>query len=170
MEFTLNKNNITSLHKSRKNQQTKQQITIDESGCQKCKRKTLDMLKLQKRNLDLQIQIKKLRHILLTKNIDISAILPHSQPQIHNNSQSIIQPFNRAVQLMNNTEDEDLILRVEQIMNELTKIMDNIDLQHNTQINMSNNISRAHSLSNTIPLFAHPSELEEFEESSIQEK
>jgi hypothetical protein len=34
--------------------------------------------------------------------------------------------------------------------------MDNIDIQHHTQVNVSNNISNAHSLSNTIPLFAHP--------------
>lgn len=67
--------------------------------------------------------------------------------------------------------DEDLILRVEQIMMELTKIMDNIDAQQITQINISNaNISNANSLSNTIPLFAHPSELEELSESSIQDK
>lgn len=62
---------------------------------------------------------------------------------------------------MNSMEsDEDLIAKVEQIMNELTKIMENIDAQQNTQINISNNISNAHSLSNTIPLFAHPSELD----------
>lgn len=61
---------------------------------------------------------------------------------------------------MSNAEDEDIYLRVEQILNELTKIMENIDVQQNTQINLSNNVSNAHSLSNTIPLFAHPSELE----------
>lgn len=56
-------------------------------------------------------------------------------------------------------------------MMELTKIMDNIEGHQTTQINISNNnISNANSLSNTIPLFAHPSELEELEESSIQEK
>ena len=54
-------------------------------------------------------------------------------------------------------------------MMELTKIMDNIDVQQNTQIvNMSNNgLSNAHSLSNTIPLFAQNSELGELWESSI---
>ena len=34
--------------------------------------------------------------------------------------------------------------------------MDNIEIQQHTQVNMENNISNAHSLSNTIPLFAHP--------------
>ena len=34
--------------------------------------------------------------------------------------------------------------------------MDNIEIQQYTQVNMENNISNAHSLSNTIPLFVHP--------------
>lgn len=79
------------------------------------------MLKLSKHNLDLQLQIKKLKHILLTKNIDISAILPHSHTHINHNNSNIIQPIHRALQLQivnngnNNTNgesDEDLINKV----------------------------------------------------------
>ncbi len=73
------------------------QKILDEEGCKKCKKITLDMLKISKNNLDLQIQIKKLKHILLTKNIDISAILPNSHTCInHNNS---MDPMQRILQL-----------------------------------------------------------------------
>lgn len=60
------------------------------------------MLKLEKNNLDLQIQIKKMKNILLTKNIDISAILPHQQNPVVNAHFQANQSFNRAVQLSSN--------------------------------------------------------------------
>lgn len=49
-------------------------------------------------------------------------------------------------------------MKVEQIMNELTKIMENIEGQQNTQINISNHLSNANSLSRTIPLFERADE------------
>lgn len=39
--------------------------------------------------------------------------------------------------------------------------MENIEAQQHTQINIDNNLSNAHSLSNTIPLYSKPDELEE---------
>ena len=47
-----------------------------------------------------------------------------------------------------------MLQRMEQIMSELTKIMETIENQHQTQINMSNpDVNNNHSLSNTIPLY-----------------
>lgn len=42
------------------------------------------MLKLYKTNLDLQLEIKKLKYIILTKNIDVSVILPPPQSTVPN--------------------------------------------------------------------------------------
>ena len=44
---------------------------------------------------------------------------------------------------------------------ELTKIMETVEGQQQTQINMTNPLSNANSLSNTIPIFVRPEELEE---------
>lgn len=66
----MNQNNMTSIH------QSKQNLRQSDEGCKKCREKTLENLKLEKRNLDLQIQIKRLKYIFLTKNTDLSVILP----------------------------------------------------------------------------------------------
>ncbi len=108
---------------------------------------------------------------MLTRNIDLSAILPNTMHIDHQVNQvrpnNIVSSLNQFISPCET--DEDLLAKVEHIMMELTKIMDNIDVQQNTQIvNMSNNgLSNAHSLSNTIPLFAQNSELGELWESSI---
>jgi hypothetical protein len=44
--------------------------------CADCKAKTFEMLRLEKKNLDLEWQLRKVKHMLLTKNVDISAIVP----------------------------------------------------------------------------------------------
>ena len=91
------------------------------------------------------MELKKVKHILLTKNIDISAIIP----QNHHNSLASFSLYRQQ------GEDEDLIVRMEQVMNELTRIMEAIEHQHHTQtnINIDNPLSAANSLSNTIPLY-----------------
>ena len=49
--------------------------------CPNCKAKTFEMLRLEKKTLDLELQLKKVKHALLTKNIDISAIMPNGNNQ-----------------------------------------------------------------------------------------
>ena len=68
-----------------------------------------------------------------------------------------------SFQKNNSENEEDMLARMEQIMMELTKIMESVEGQQQTQINMTNALSNAHSLSNTIPIFVQPEELEEFE-------
>lgn len=58
-----------------------QESKIISIECPKCKDKTIEALRLQKKNLDLELQLRKVKHALLTKNIDISAILPSSNAQ-----------------------------------------------------------------------------------------
>lgn len=67
------------------------------------------MLKLSKKNLDLQLEIKKMRNLLLTKNIDLSAILPNgnSLTNIQYNVPSTGEPFYKALQLVNNSENDE---------------------------------------------------------------
>lgn len=104
---------------------------------------------MEKKNLDLRIELRKLKHILLNKNIDISAIIPntsilHSSLSFHRTSLE---------------NDDEMLMRMEQIMMELTKIMETVEGQQQTQINMTNPLSNANSLSNTIPIFVRPEEL-----------
>ena len=98
--------------------------TDNKNSCQKCRATTVEMLKLEKQNLDLQLEMKKLRHVLLTKNIDVSAILPNQQAGQQQNS--VNESFNKLNILSGGESDEDLLMKVEQIMSELTKIMENI--------------------------------------------
>lgn len=51
----------------------------EEILCNNCKQKTFQVLRLEKKNLDLELQLRKVRNALLTKNIDISAIMPTRQ-------------------------------------------------------------------------------------------
>jgi hypothetical protein len=72
------KNNMTL---DRKLKAIPQESKIMRIECATCKEKTIEALRLQKKNLDLELQLRKVKHALLTKNIDISAILPSSNAQ-----------------------------------------------------------------------------------------
>lgn len=66
----------------------------------------------------------------------------------------------QSISLSGEGEEDILIFRMEQIMTELTKIMETVEAQQQTHMNINNTISIANSLSNTIPVFVRPEELE----------
>jgi predicted Abi (CAAX) family protease len=95
--------------------------------------------------LDLELQLRKVKHVLLTKNVDISAI----QPNVSSQSSVIEWLSNRS----NNENDDELLQRMEQIMLELTRVIETIEEHQNTEVHTTNPLDNPNSFSNTIHLY-----------------
>lgn len=127
-----------------------------EDECGRCKQEAFELLRLEKKNLDLELQLRKVRNALLTKNIDISAIMPAPQTgqtgQTHGSLTDLLSGrFGE--------NDDELLQRMEQIMLELTRVMEGIEEQQQTKVNMSNPLDNPNSFSNTLHLYPHNSHL-----------
>lgn len=92
------------------------------------------------------MQLRKVKHALLTKNIDISAIMPISSS---NNQNNILE----LLSTKSNENDDELLLRMEQIWMELTRVMETIEEHQNTNVHMTNPLDNPNSFSNTIQLY-----------------
>lgn len=151
----LSGNNLTI--DQRKPQVDAHPVEPSDPACSGCKRRTFELLRLEKQNLDLELQLRKVKNALLTRNIDISAILP--------------SPQQTSDWLGRENEGEDeLLQRMEQVMLELTRVMETIEEQQATKGHITNPLDNPNSFSNTIQLYNPNSQLQDLSKSIAEER
>lgn len=143
--------NVTAQHSHPKTQ--------NQAPCENCKRNHIRLLKVEKLNLDLVIENRRLRILFFPKECSsIGPIMPQHQPQLPQHLEELSVNLRN---LLANDPSEDMLSRIEYIMLELTKILDVAEAQHqNTQTLLSNPLSVSHTnnMSNTMQILASGSE------------
>ena len=132
--------------------------------CPNCKARTVELLRMHKKNMDLELQLRKLKNTLLTHHEEISSIAP---PPVQ---QELTDWLNNRSQHDN---DDEMMQRIENIMLELTRVLETIEDQQNTKGHITNPLDNPNSFSNTVQLYQQSSNLQnlsqEIEEARLQE-
>ena len=118
--------------------------------CPHCKIKTVELLRMHKKNMDLELQLRKLRHTVINHQEEISSIAPSP---LH---QSLTEWVNNQT----TDNDDEIMQRIENIMMELTRVLETIEDQQNTKGHISNPLDNPNSFSNTVQLYQQNSNLQ----------
>lgn len=100
------------------------------------------------------MQLRRIKNAILSKNMDLSGILKE-QPSI------IEWLSNKSGQ----ENDDELLQRMEQIMMELTRVIETIEENQHTKVNYSNPLDNPNSFSNTVQLYSKNSQLQDLSRS-----